>query len=255
MKTIALLFLLAASLPATAQVEDTNAYLQRMDSDGDGRVSPDEYLQWMLYAFDKMDRNGDGVLQPDEQPGGRGKPISREEQRQVILARFARYLRESQSIDQRSGVSARFAIAAAETVGAAAQHRSAILGEQDPVARVVDLQTIIGVLRGKLEFESGEEGREQAVLEHLLRRVVGEDVKLLAQLGPGVLPVEIDDSQLEQVLVKTEVKHVVVTPMGEMLGLLKGTLVNFVCKPLTMSSPVSIASTRIFTQLSRMIPP
>ncbi len=90
MKTIALLFLLAASLPAIAQVEDTNAYLQRMDSDGDGRVSPDEYLQWMLYAFDKMDRNGDGVLQADEQPGGRGKPISREEQRQVILARFAR---------------------------------------------------------------------------------------------------------------------------------------------------------------------
>ena len=35
---------------------------------------------------------------------------------------------------------------------------------------------------------------------------------------------------LEQVLVKTEVKHVVVTPMGEMLGLLKGTLVNFVVR-------------------------
>ena len=35
---------------------------------------------------------------------------------------------------------------------------------------------------------------------------------------------------LEQVLVKTDVKHVVVTPMGEMLGLLKGTLVNFVVR-------------------------
>ncbi len=90
MKTIALLFLLCASLPAIAQVQDTNAYLQRMDSNGDGRVSPDEYLQWMLYAFDKMDRNGDGVLEAAEQPGGRGKSISREEQRQVILARFAR---------------------------------------------------------------------------------------------------------------------------------------------------------------------
>ena len=54
-----------------------------------------------------------------------------------VLARFARYLRESRSIDQRSGVSARFAIAAAETVAAAARHRSAVLGEQDPVARVV----------------------------------------------------------------------------------------------------------------------
>uniref|UniRef100_UPI003219BEC7 sigma 54-interacting transcriptional regulator n=1 Tax=Mycolicibacterium poriferae TaxID=39694 RepID=UPI003219BEC7 len=55
-----------------------------------------------------------------------------------ILARFARALRESTSIDQRSGVSARFAIAAAETVAASARHRGAVLGESDPVARVVD---------------------------------------------------------------------------------------------------------------------
>ncbi|EUA30067.1 sigma-54 interaction domain protein [Mycobacterium xenopi 4042] len=45
-----------------------------------------------------------------------------------VIARFARYLRESKSIDQRSGVSARFAIAAAETVAAAARHRGAVLG-------------------------------------------------------------------------------------------------------------------------------
>lgn len=79
-----------AGLPASAQVQDTGEYLQRMDADGDGRVAPEEYLQWLLYAFDRMDRNGDGVLEAAEQPGGRGKPISREEQRQVILARFAR---------------------------------------------------------------------------------------------------------------------------------------------------------------------
>ena len=112
-----------------------------------------------------------------------------------ILARFARYLRESQSIDQRSGVSARFAIAAAETVGAAARHRSAVLGEQDPVARVVDLQTVISVLRGKLEFESGEEGREQAVLEHLLRRATADTAQRLLggiDVGPLVVAVEGD---------------------------------------------------------------
>ncbi len=85
-------FLLAATLPwtATAQVQDTAEYLRRMDVDGDGRVSPDEYLQWMLYAFDRMDRNGDGVLEPEEQPGGRGRPITREQQKQVIRARFHR---------------------------------------------------------------------------------------------------------------------------------------------------------------------
>ncbi len=91
-----------------------------------------------------------------------------------IVARFARYLRESHSVDQRSGVSARFAIAAAETVAASARHRGAVLGEDDPVARVVDLGTVIDVLRGKLEFESGEEGRELAVLEHLLRRATAD---------------------------------------------------------------------------------
>jgi len=91
-----------------------------------------------------------------------------------IIARFARYLRESHSIDQRSGVSARFAIAAAETVAASARHRSAVLGEDESVARVVDLGTVIDVLRGKLEFESGEEGRELAVLEHLLRRATAD---------------------------------------------------------------------------------
>ncbi|MCH9767490.1 MAG: sigma 54-interacting transcriptional regulator [Actinomycetia bacterium] len=110
-----------------------------------------------------------------------------------ILARFARSLRESNSIDQRSGVSARFAIAAAETVAASARHRAAVLGEQDAVARVVDLGTVIDVLRGKLEFESGEEGREQAVLEHLLRRATADTAQRLLggiDVGPIVTAIE-----------------------------------------------------------------
>lgn len=83
-------FLLAALLPgvALAQVSDTASYLQRMDSDGDGRVGESEYVQWMLYAFDHMDRNGDGVLTAGELPGGKGRSISREQQRQVIVQRF-----------------------------------------------------------------------------------------------------------------------------------------------------------------------
>ncbi|WP_164072959.1 EF-hand domain-containing protein [Stenotrophomonas maltophilia] len=75
-------------LVASAQVTDTATYLQRMDSDGDGKVSEAEYVQWMLYAFDHMDRNGDGVLTADELPGGKGRPITREQQRQVIVQRF-----------------------------------------------------------------------------------------------------------------------------------------------------------------------
>src|ERR1700753_4311799 len=111
-----------------------------------------------------------------------------------VLARFARYLRESTSVDQRSGVSARFAIAAAETVAAAARHRGAVLGETDPVARVVVLSTVIDVLRGKLEFESGEEGREQAVLEHLLRRATADTAsRALGGIDVGPLVVAIEN--------------------------------------------------------------
>ncbi|MGW0159380.1 sigma 54-interacting transcriptional regulator [Mycobacterium sp. NPDC003323] len=111
----------------------------------------------------------------------------------AVIARFTRALRESTAVDQRSGVSARFAIAAAETVAAAARHRGAILGEQEPVARVVDLGTVIDVLRGKLEFESGEEGREQVVMEHLLRRATAETASRALgglDVGPLVAAVE-----------------------------------------------------------------
>ena len=70
---------------AGAQVTQTTEYLQRMDSDGDGRVSLAEYQDWMIYAFDRMDADGDGVLGPDEQPGGKGRLISRVE----TMARWA----------------------------------------------------------------------------------------------------------------------------------------------------------------------
>jgi magnesium chelatase subunit I len=45
------------------------------------------------------------------------------------------------------------------------------------VARPVDLETVPAVLRGKLEFESGEEGRETEHLTHLLRRAFAETAR------------------------------------------------------------------------------
>lgn len=85
------------------------------------------------------------------------------------LARFTREVRDSPAVDARSGVSARFAIAAAETVAAAALRRGGLRGEKNPVARVGDTESIVSTLRGKVEFESGQEGRELEVLAHLLR--------------------------------------------------------------------------------------
>ncbi|MEU1847048.1 magnesium chelatase [Micromonospora sediminicola] len=97
-----------------------------------------------------------------------------------VLARFARAVRESPSVDPRSGVSARFAIAAAETVAASALRRSGLLAgapadrAEAPVARVGDAVSVTSTLRGKVEFESGEEGREIEVLGHLLRTATAE---------------------------------------------------------------------------------
>jgi magnesium chelatase subunit I len=91
-----------------------------------------------------------------------------------VLARFARAVRESPSVDSRSGVSARFAIAAAETVAAAALRRCGLLADDEPVARIGDTVSVTSTLRGKVEFESGEEGREVEILAHLLRTATAD---------------------------------------------------------------------------------
>jgi magnesium chelatase subunit I len=105
-----------------------------------------------------------------------------------ILARFARALRESSAVDQRSGVSARFAIAGAETIAASALHRATRQGEERAVARPVDLETAVDVLAGKIQFESGEEGREDEILDHLLRTATAETVRAhLRGIDFGVL--------------------------------------------------------------------
>jgi magnesium chelatase subunit I len=129
-----------------------------------------------------------------------------------IIARFTRLVRESPAVDSRSGVSARFAIAAAESAAASAVRRSALTesaparpaarrstsrathrtsspaappAAEQPVARVCDLPAIVGTLRGKVEFEVSEEGREEEVLAHLLRRAIAETFR--ARLGSADL--------------------------------------------------------------------
>jgi magnesium chelatase subunit I len=130
-----------------------------------------------------------------------------------VIARFTRLVRESPAVDSRSGVSARFAIAAAEGAAASAVRRAALAEStaarpvprrggpsraahragtgtsaapaEQPVARVCDLPAIVGTLRGKVEFEVSEEGREEEVLAHLLRRAIAETFR--ARLGSADL--------------------------------------------------------------------
>ncbi|MGY1808969.1 sigma 54-interacting transcriptional regulator [Blastococcus sp. SYSU D00669] len=95
-----------------------------------------------------------------------------------IVARYTRLVRESSHVDQRSGVSARFAIAGLETIAASAVRRAAVAGETRPVARVVDLPSIVPASRGKVEFADAgsdpDDERELEVLEHLLRQATAQ---------------------------------------------------------------------------------
>jgi magnesium chelatase subunit I len=119
-----------------------------------------------------------------------------------VIARFTRLVRESPAADARSGVSARFAIAAAESTAAAAVRRTALVAEahdEVPVARVCDLPAIVSTLRGKVEFEVSEEGREEEILAHLLRRAIADTFR--ARLGgadlTGLLNKFTDGSTIE----------------------------------------------------------
>jgi magnesium chelatase subunit I len=111
-----------------------------------------------------------------------------------VIARFARGVRDAPQVDQRSGVSARFAIAAVETLAASAVRRAAIAGEPLAVARVADLPCVIPASRGKVEFDDADEGREFEVLEHLLRRAIAETFRArLAGLDLRPLQQKFDD--------------------------------------------------------------
>ena len=130
-----------------------------------------------------------------------------------VIGRFARAVRDAPQVDQRSGVSARFAIAGVETVAASSVRRAAIAGETVAVARVCDLPAVIPASRGKVEFDDADEGREFEVLDHLLRRAIAEtyrarlaglDLRPLQERFDGGLLVETGDtvsaeSLLEQI--------------------------------------------------------
>ena len=111
-----------------------------------------------------------------------------------VVGRFARAVRDAPQVDQRSGVSARFAIAGVETLAASAVRRAAIAGEPLAVARVADLPCVVPASRGKVEFDDADEGREFEVLEHLLRRAIAETFRArLAGLDLRPLQQKFDD--------------------------------------------------------------
>jgi magnesium chelatase subunit I len=89
-----------------------------------------------------------------------------------IVATLSHLARQSPHINQRSGVSVRLTVSNKETMVANAMRRSLKLGEKDVVPRVSDLEALAASTAGKVEIEALEEGRDEQIIDHLLRSAI-----------------------------------------------------------------------------------
>ncbi|MGH8921883.1 MAG: sigma 54-interacting transcriptional regulator [Actinomycetes bacterium] len=89
-----------------------------------------------------------------------------------VIATLSQLARTSPAVNQRSGVSVRLSIANHETLVANAVRRALRAGEADAVPRVSDLEALGASTAGKVEIESLEEGRDEHVIERLVRAAV-----------------------------------------------------------------------------------
>jgi magnesium chelatase subunit I len=109
--------------------------------------------------------------QESRAPGG-AVPVCVPHFLKEVVAALAAILRESPSVSQRSGVSVRFSIGALETLGASALRRALRTGEDEAVARAVDLWAALPSVIGRVEFDALDEGREPEILERALKQAL-----------------------------------------------------------------------------------
>ena len=91
-----------------------------------------------------------------------------------IVAETSQQARRSPHINQRSGVSVRLSIANYETLVANATRRALRHGEHEVVPRVSDLDALVASTAGKVEFETVDDGREEQVLDRIVKTAVLE---------------------------------------------------------------------------------
>jgi len=89
-----------------------------------------------------------------------------------IVATLSQLARESPHISQRSGVSVRLSVSNEETMVANSVRRALRAGEREAVPRICDLEALPASTAGKIEIETIEEGREEQILDHLVRSAV-----------------------------------------------------------------------------------
>jgi Ca2+-binding EF-hand superfamily protein len=88
---LALVIAFSSSVVPASGFDTPLEYLQRIDSNGDGRVDLREFQSYMVAGFDARDRDGNHVLDRDEQPGGNGRrPVTRAQHLRALEAAFRR---------------------------------------------------------------------------------------------------------------------------------------------------------------------
>jgi magnesium chelatase subunit I len=89
-----------------------------------------------------------------------------------VVATISQLARQSPHISQRSGVSVRLSVSNQETMVANAARRALAAGEDEVVPRICDLEALPASTAGKIEIETLEEGRDEQILDHLVRSAI-----------------------------------------------------------------------------------
>ncbi len=100
------------------------------------------------------------------------RPVSVPEELAEVVATVSHLARSSPHVNQRSGVSVRLTVANRETLVANATRRALRLGEAEVVPRVSDLDALVASTAGKIEIETLDEGRDEAVVAGLFSAAV-----------------------------------------------------------------------------------
>lgn len=95
-----------------------------------------------------------------------------------ILERAAFEARDSEYVDQKSGVSTRMTITAMEQVISSAERRAVLNGEKDTSVRIADLYHMVPALTGKLELVyEGEQEGAISVAKHIIGKAISKTFK------------------------------------------------------------------------------
>jgi len=102
------------------------------------------------------------------------KAVHVPDQMKFLVEKVAHHARESEYIDEKSGVSARMSISAYENLVSTSERRMLINGEKNTTTRITDLWGIIPAITGKVElvYEGEQEGPYMVSLS-----LIGEAVK------------------------------------------------------------------------------